>query len=49
MSTVITLTMLLLLGAFVCTVMAAMNKLPLWIGTLLIVLAVAVAFFPGRV
>ena len=43
-----TVTLLLLLAAFVCTVMSAMDKLPLWIGVMLIVLAMAVTAFPGR-
>ena len=49
MTVTLTLTLLLLLAAFVCTVMSAMGKLPLWISSLLLVLAVATAFFPGRI
>jgi hypothetical protein len=43
-----TLTVLLLLAAFVVTIMAAMGKVDLWIGVLLVILAVAVTFLPGR-
>lgn len=42
------LTGLLLLGAFVITIMAGMNRAPLWAGVLLLVLANLVSFGFGR-
>jgi hypothetical protein len=39
---------LLIVGAFVCAVLSAMGKAPLWVAVVLLTLAVAVQFYPLR-
>jgi hypothetical protein len=46
---IITLTLLLLLGAFLVTLASALGKAPLWIGVLLLTIAVALGAYPGHV
>ena len=42
----ITATTLCLLGAFIVTILAAIGKAPLWVGVLLLVLAVMITTLP---